>query len=85
MVPYESVLDADVPRVTGNVRVIWRWGALPLALAAGCTPIGDNWSPGMVVALVVAGGAILFLGWRYFAGGDDRRARRQERRDDRRE
>jgi hypothetical protein len=52
---------------------------------AGCTPIGDAWSPGLLIAIVIGAGAGLFLLWRHFAGGDTRRARREERRDDRRE
>jgi hypothetical protein len=89
MVPYEAVLeDLTRPRWDGLRRLV-QWIRRRLWLGApalaGCTPIGDAWSPGMIAALLIAGGAILFLGWRYYLGGDDRRARRQERRDDRRD
>lgn len=67
-----------------TLRRLW----FPLVAAlAGCeaTPIGEHWSPGVLVAIVVGTAAGLFLLWRYYAGGDERRARREERRDDRRE
>lgn len=64
----------------------WRRRWLPLVTGlVGCTPIGDAWSPGVIVAVVVGAAAGVFLLWRHFAGGDTRRDRREDRRDERRD
>jgi fatty acid desaturase len=57
---------------------------LPLLLA-GCTPIGDRWSPGLLIAVVIGAAAGVFLLWRHFAGHDTRHDRREDRREERRD